>query len=296
MAKSSKKSNIILIIPTLIYLNIMTFFPIAYLVYLSFLKWNLFEHKGTFVGLQNFIQLLSPGSLFYQSLSITLLFAISATFSEFLFGLGVALLLNRENIIAKIIRGILIVPLMMAPVLIDMIWKYLYNPVLGPLTYFANMMGIMQPNFLDSEPNVFFSLIAVDIWQYGPFMVLIILSGLLSLPKEQFEAAAIDGANSFTQFRYIILPLLKPILSIAILFRFVDSMKVFNKIYILTAGGPGRATETLSYHIFYYSLGFTYDVGYGAAVSILFLIVVLFMTLVFMRAFMKDMFVKGRVQ
>lgn len=292
MAKNSNRTSIILILPTLIYLNIMTFFPIAYLVYLSFLKWNLFEQKGTFIGLQNFIQLISPNSLFYQSLFVTLLFAISATFSEFLFGLGIALLLNRENIIARIIRGILIMPLMMAPVLIDMIWKYLYNPVLGPLTYIANIIGIMQPNFLDTEPNVFFSLIAVDIWQWGPFMVLIMLSGLLSLPKEQFEAAAIDGANAVAQFRYIIIPLLKPILSIAILFRFVDSMKVFNKIYILTAGGPGRATETLSYHIFYYSLGFTYDVGYGAAVSILFLIVVLFISLVFMRVLMQNIFVK----
>ncbi|MEM3385691.1 MAG: sugar ABC transporter permease [Nitrososphaeria archaeon] len=270
----------------------MTFFPLAYLVYLAFLKWNLFEQKGTFVGLQNFIQLLSPGSLFYQSLSVTLLFAISATVSELLFGLGVALLLNRENIIARIIRGVLIIPLMMTPVLIDMIWKYLYNPVLGPLTYIANLLGIMQPNFLDAEPNVFFSLIAVDIWQWGPFMVLIILSGLLSLPKEQFEAAEIDGATAWAQFRYIIIPLLKPIISIAILFRFVDSMKVFNKIYILTAGGPGRATETLSYHIFYYSLGFTYDVGYGAAVSILFLIFVLIISLAFMHVFMRNIFEK----
>lgn len=292
MARNSYRTSIILILPTIIYLNLMTFFPLAYLVYLAFLKWNLFEQKGTFVGLQNFIQLLSPGSLFYQSLSVTLLFAISATVSELLFGLGVALLLNRENIIARIIRGVLIIPLMMTPVLIDMIWKYLYNPVLGPLTYIANLLGIMQPNFLDAEPNVFFSLIAVDIWQWGPFMVLIILSGLLSLPKEQFEAAEIDGATAWAQFRYIIIPLLKPIISIAILFRFVDSMKVFNKIYILTAGGPGRATETLSYHIFYYSLGFTYDVGYGAAVSILFLIFVLIISLAFMHVFMRNIFEK----
>jgi multiple sugar transport system permease protein len=264
-----------LLLPATFYLTAMTIFPLVYMVYLSFVDWNLTEAKITFVGLQNYVQILTPGSFFYYSAELTLLYGAGVTTVELFFGLGVALLLNREGKLAAFTTQLTILPLMMTPILIDMVWKYIYNPLLGPFTYYASLLGIMEPNFLDAAPNVFYSLMIVDVWQWAPFMMLILLAGLLSVPREQLEAAIVDGADTWTRFRHIILPWLGPVILVAVLFRLIDSFKVFNKIYILTAGGPGRLTETLSYNIFYYSIGFTQDIGYGATASVLYMLIVM---------------------
>jgi len=273
----SGRTGQVLLLPTLFYMTVMTIFPLVYTAYISLLDWNLSEAKVTFVGLQNYVGILSPGSPFYYSAGLTILWAVSVTTVEFFFALGVALLVNRKTRLASFTTQLTILPLMMTPILIDMVWKYLYSPLLGPITYFASLLGIMEPQFLDATPNVFFSLIVVDIWQWAPFMILVLIAGLLSVPQEQLEAAIVDGAGAWKQFRHITFPWMKPVILVAVLFRLIDSLKVFNKIYILTAGGPGRLTETLSYNIFYYSIGFTQDMGYGATGSMLFLLIVMAM-------------------
>jgi multiple sugar transport system permease protein len=294
---SERRIGPLLLVPIVAYLSVTTLFPLGYLVYLSLVDWNLTEKTITYVGLQNFANILSPNSIsaissFYPSLAFTLAFAGSATSIEFLLGLGIALLLNRDNILAKIATALLIIPLMMTPVLLDMIWKYLLNPLLGPLTYLLSIVGIASVDYLGSVPSVYFSLLIVDMWQWTPLIALILLAGLLSLPKSQYEAAILDGADELTVFRRLTLPMLARFVTVAVLFRLIDSLKTFNKIYILTSGGPGGATETVSYNIFYHSFGFTLDVGYSAAMSITFfaivMAIVVFLVLRFQSAILGE--------
>lgn len=296
MRRSTTSS--ILLMPVVIYLMVMTIFPTLYLVYVSLLKWNLLGGGAQFVGLSNFIDVLSPTSAdsaaFYNSLTITLAYAFPVTMIELVLGFAIALLLARENVIAKLTQGMLIVPLVMTPVLLDMIWKYLYDPLLGPITYIASLLGVISINYLSTVPNVYISLAIVDIWQWTPLVILILLGGLLSLPKEQFEAAELDGASKSQILRYLTLPMVFPFIIIALIFRLVDALKVFNKIYILTAGGPNFATDTLSYRIFYHSLGFTQDVGYGATVSVLFFIIVVAISTVLLLSFSQIILGGGR--
>ncbi len=273
--RTASRTGELLLLPAIFYMTATTIFPLAYMVYMSLMKWNLMSPGRTFVGLQNYVNLFAPGSFYYYSAGLTLAFAVSATAIEFLFALGVAMLLNRESKLAVFTTQICIIPLMMTPILIDMVWKYLFNPLLGPLTYLASLVGILNPAWFDAIPNVFFSLLVVDIWQWAPFMILILLAGLISVPPEEVEAAVVDGAGAWSQFRYVILPSIRPVILVAVVFRLIDAFKVFNKIYILTAGAPGSATETLSYNIFYYSLGFGGDVGYGATASVVFLLLVM---------------------
>jgi multiple sugar transport system permease protein len=287
-----------LLMPVVIYLTLMTIFPTVYLAYLSLLKWNLLGGGSQFVGLSNFVDVLSPTSAdsaaFYNSLTITLTFACAVTMIELVLGFAIAVLLARENIIAKLAQGMLIVPLVMTPVLLDMIWKYLYDPLLGPITYIASLLGIVGIDYLTTVPNVYISLAIVDVWQWTPLVILILLGGLLSLPKEQFEAAELDGASKSQILRYLTLPMVFPFIIIALMFRLVDALKVFNKIYILTAGGPNFATDTLSYRIFYHSLGFMQDVGYGATLSVLFFIMVVGISTVLILSFSKIILGGGR--
>lgn len=278
-----------LLIPTTIYLLAMTVFPTIYLVYLSLLNWNLLGGPPLFVGLQNFVDVVafnSPDSgPVYHSLGITLAFAGSVTLIELGIGFAVAILLARENPIARLVQSVIVVPLVMTPILLDMIWNYLYNPLLGPITYLASLVGVVGINYLGTTPNVYFSLVIVDIWQWTPLVILILVGGLLSLPKEQFEAAELDGATRSQILRYLTIPMIYPFMIIALVFRLIDALKVFNKIYVLTAGGPGDATDTMGYRIFYHSLGFTQDVSYGATLSLLFFIVVIVISTVLLLSF-----------
>jgi len=286
-----RRSSSLLILPVIIYLTAMTIFPTAYLVYLSLLDWNLLGGGPRFVGLQNFIDVLSPSSpdspAFYNSLWITLAFGGSVTLIELVLGLAIALLLARENLIAKLAQGMLVVPLVITPILLDMIWKYLYSPLLGPITYALSLFGIIGIDYLSTIPNVYISLAIVDLWQWTPLVILILLGGLLSLPRQQFEAAELDGATRSQIFRYLTIPTILPFIIIALIFRLVDALKVFNKIYILTAGGPADATDTLSYRIFHHSLGFTQEVGYGATLSLLFFVMVIVISTILVFSFSR---------
>ena len=295
---SGSRTSSILLMPVVLYLTVMTIFPTVYLVYLSLLKWTLLGGGPQFVGLGNFIDVLSPRSAdsaaFYNSLMITLAFAFAVTFIELVLGFAIAVLLARENVIAKLTQGMLIVPLVMTPVLLDMIWKYLYDPLLGPITYILSLFGVVGIDYLSTVPNVYISLAVVDIWQWTPLVILILIGGLLSLPKEQFEAAELDGATKSQILRYLTLPMVFPFIIIALMFRLVDALKVFNKIYVLTAGGPNFATDTLSYRIFYHSLGFVQDVGYGATLSVLFFIMVVGISTVLLLSFSRIILGGGR--
>jgi len=229
--------------------------------YYAFLNYAAVNPDPHFVWFKNFKSVLGD-QVFWQSVKVTAIFAIVATAVETALGVGLALLLNRSSIIGKIFEKVLILPLMIAPVIAGVIWKLMFNPQFGILNH---VLGLGNTFDWLSSSHALWSVILVDLWIFTPFVAILVLAGIRSLPKEPFEASEVDGASWFFMFRKLMLPMLWPYILVAVIFRFMDNLKVFDHIYVLTAGGPGVATRTLQIGAFEdsiinldYSRGSTY--------------------------------------
>ncbi|MEN9224041.1 MAG: sugar ABC transporter permease [Thermostichus sp. HHBFW_bins_43] len=268
-------------LPALAFLLAFAFYPIAYAFYLSLFRYRLTDPNGTqvFVGLQNYVQALQDPQV-QGSLMNTLLFVGVASGIELILGLGIAWLLDQRLPGMGWVRALLLTPMALAPVVVALVWRALYNPDFGLVSQLLGGLGIPLGRGLIGEAHTaLWALIWVDIWQWTPLLAITFFAGLQSQPPELLQAAQLDGANGWQGFRYISLPLLRPVLVIALLLRAMELFKIFDSVLVITGGGPGRATEVISYHIFKVGLTF-FDVGYGAALSVLLMgILVLFLAL-----------------
>jgi multiple sugar transport system permease protein len=195
---------------------------------------------------------------------------------EFVLGFAIALLLYSQIQKRRVILTLMLVPMMLAPVAVGLMWKLLLQGEFGMLTHYLRAAGLLAQNTsMLGDPNLALpAIMAIDVWQWTPFVTLIMLAGLLSLPRDPFEAALMDGAGRVRIFFDITLPLLRPIIALVILLRSIDAFKEFDKIFILTGGGPGNATELLS--IYAYRINFkNWDLGYGAVCAFMIYLVVL---------------------
>jgi multiple sugar transport system permease protein len=218
-----------------------------------------------------------------KALINTLTLVVCATGIEFIIGLLLAYLLSKVHKVSRIMTIFLMVPMMAAPVMVGVIWHMMYNPIFGFLNLFLDLLGSKSTIEWLTEPRVaLLSIIIADVWEWTPFVFLILYAGFLSLPNEPREAALVDGASEIKIFFKIILPLLKPIVLVAVLIRVIDCFKLFDLIFILTKGGPGARTETLSMYIYHNAFKY-FDLGYAAALSFFLLIIVLIPTTVFLR-------------
>ena len=203
---------------------------------------------------------------FWNSLRITLIFVISVVSIEFLLGLGIALSLCVKVPGQRVFRSLLIIPMMIAPVVVALMWVLIVYPGRSILNYLLSFLCIGRYEWLGDRRLALFILILVDVWQWTPFMMLVLLSGLLALPVEPYEAAKVDGANSWQIFRYLTVPLLKPTILVSLLIRSIDAFRIFDKVFVITQGGPGNSTMTLSMLI--YNTAFkSMDMGKAAALS-----------------------------
>jgi multiple sugar transport system permease protein len=271
--------------PVNAYLTFWTLFPLLYTAALSLTNWKI-PNPSRFIGLQNYAEALTD-PLFQYSVGATLTYAIVVSLLELVLAFGVAMLLNQRVLLARVARPLLVVPMVLTPVVTAMMWRYLYNPNFGPLNYMLGLVGLGPYEWYSRPETVWPSLILIDLWQWIPFPTLLILSGLHSVPEEFYEAARVDGASRWENLIHITIPLLRPLLLAALLLRFLDALKIFDSIFILTRGGPGTMTEVLSFHIYRFGLGEFFRVGYGAAMSVIVLILSLVMSLFFMR-FMRQ--------
>ncbi len=196
-----------------------------------------------FVGLHNYDRMINSSG-FMNSTTITLKYALSATSVELLLGLGIAMLLNRDTLLAKILQTTLIFPMMVAPVIGTLIWKLMMQPSVGILNPMLNAVGLPSLQWASVPETALFSVVLVDVWMFTPFAALILLAGLRSFPREPFEAARVDGASLWFTFRNLTLPMLTPYIIIVVLFRFMDSLKQFDIIFAMTEGGPGNTLMT----------------------------------------------------
>lgn len=259
------------IVPAILYLLLIGIFPLIYSFILSFLNWDVATGKPmTFAGLGNYIELFKDWR-FRVTLLNTIIFVVAAISFEVIFGFGLALLLNRKLRGQTIFRVLLILPLMTTPVAAGYTWRMLYHVTNGPINHILGLLHLPIIPWLSSSSTALMSIIITDVWQWTPFVFIILLAGLQSLPTEPFEAAAVDGASRTQIFFYLTLPMISSVLIITILLRLVEALRIFDIIFVMTAGGPGITTESST--MYAKIVGLTqFRIGYSAAIAYVLLI------------------------
>jgi multiple sugar transport system permease protein len=272
--------------PAFVYVLVLTIFPSAYTLYYSFTGLNLArpQYGAPFVGLLNYVQLVSD-PLFQQSLLNTGLFSLVDISVELVIGYLLASLLARDIKGISIFRTAALVPLMIPSVVVAFTWLYIARPF-GLLHYIVTLIGLPAPDFFGNPSTALYTLIGINIWQWTPFVTIVLAAGMQGLPTAALEAADLDGASWWQKQRQISLPMLAGIIAVVTLFRFVDDFRVFDTIYVTTGGGPGSATYTIS--IYAYQQSFKYfNIGYGSALSWMINVLVLIAATILFRAILR---------
>lgn len=271
------------IAPAFLVLAVILLYPLGYSLWLSFHKWTLrdFRLGIPWVGLNNYIDLFSNPE-FLNSLRITFTFVSAAIFFEFVFGMGLALLLNHDLKGKGIIRSLILLPMMCTNVVIGLTWRLLFNYEFGIINYYLKQLGFLPIEWLSNPSVAMTTVVIVDVWNTTSFVALMLLAGLQSLPDEPYEAARIDGASSLQTFRFLTLPLLRQTILVALLWRFIDTFRIFDVIYLLTAGGPARATETVSIYVYRYGFQ-SFNLGFASAASYIMILIMLLIAAILAR-------------
>ncbi|WP_425041601.1 carbohydrate ABC transporter permease [Primorskyibacter sp. S187A] len=262
--------------PAAVIMAIALLYPLGYMIWGSFRDWSPSQTIGEaeFVGLKNYITLWNDPN-FHESLTVTLKFAFFVVTLEMLIGVGLALLLDRNIRGMSLLRTLFILPMMIAPVVVGLMWRYMYHPTLGTFNRFLESIGIGSVDWLGQ--HALMSIIIADIWQWTPFIFILSLAALQSLPRSALEAARIDGATGWQQIWHIKLPLMMPVLIVTALLRLIDAFKVLEVILVMTEGGPGLSTEILALRISRTATEFR-ELGVAAAMSNYLLMLLLLLT------------------
>jgi len=255
-------------------------YPIGYMIWASFLDWNPSQRIGEaeFVGLRNYVNLWNSAS-FWESFWVTIRFAAIVVSVEMFIGVGLALLLDRKLRGMSVLRTIFILPMMIAPIVVGLMWRYMYHPQVGVFNRWLSDLGLPTIPFLSDSGWAFASVVIADIWQWTPFIFILALAALQSLPTSAIEAARVDGATPLQQVLYVKLPLMMPVLIVTCLLRLIDAFKVLEVILVMTNGGPGLSTEILALRIFRTASEFR-QLGEAAAMSNYLLILLMIITAV----------------
>ncbi len=266
-----RRDALILLLPALVLFAILTLYPLGRGLALSLFITDYGFEGARFVGLDNFVDLLSD-RFFLGAVWNTVVFTVLATVSEVLLGLMLALLINRKFPGRRVVIPLLIMPFMLSTMVVTAIWRAWFHYDFGFLNNLLAAVALPPVEWLFDPDLAMLSLVLVDLWQTAPLTFLILLAGLQSIPPEIYEAARLDRATPWQIFRYVTLPLITPHLALAALLRSIDSFKIFDKVYALTGGGPGNATETLSMYV--YRLGFRFfDIGFASAAAVVMIVV-----------------------
>ena len=272
-----QRFGFLLTLPGLATLFIIIIFPLVFTIITSFYDYTLLNpNHDDFVGLENYQEVLEEEYIGH-SVIITIQFVLATVFIEFIIGFALALALDKVQRFKSIYYLILLAPLMINPVVVGLIWRMILHTELGIMNYLLKLMSINRVNWLGDSDIAFWTIVFVDIWHQVSFMTILLLAGLAALPREPYEAARMDGASALRCFIYITLPLMRPVIIVALLLRLIFAVKTFDIIYIMTKGGPGIATDLVSYFI-YRSAFFSLDIGRASALSVGLLVIVLLLT------------------
>lgn len=266
----------ILLSPALAVLAVVTIVPFLFLLSTSLTPLNLARPTTWWdfsTPLANFVELLDDHR-FLNSLGVQLRLSVFTVGFQLLLGLTAALLLNSRLRFLEPMRALFIIPMVLPPIVVAIMWKVLFTPDISVLNWVLGLLGLPQPAWLAHPRLALPAIIIADVWEWFPFTLLMLLAALQMIPAEPLEAARIDGAGAWQVFRHVVLPLLRPAIVVTVLFRLIESVKAFPLIFVMTGGGPGTVTEATNYYAFLQ--GFNYSlIGYSAAISVVVLASVL---------------------
>lgn len=272
-------------LPLMLVLGAIVAYPLGYSLWLSLEDLQITQRDNvSFVGFEQYRELLGDDAYLTAMLN-TFTFVAVAVSLELILGLTLALALRRQRFVRNLTRSLLLTPMFVTPIAVGLMFRFLLNQQLGVIPNMLDKIGVSIP-FFNAELALF-SLALIDVWQWTPFMLLLLLAGLESLPEEPFEAARVDGASAWMTFTRVTLPLLRPIIVVAVLIRSLDAFKVFEYPFAITQGGPGLATETIQYHV--YRVGFSfYRLSEAAAMAWTLVAVVMVIIVVLFWQFTKE--------
>ncbi len=281
-----KKRNVValfFVLPVIIILLAISIFPLIYSFYLSLCQWDIGTGAArTFVGARNYLRLFTDSRLWnaMRNTGLELLFGVG---TQFLLGLSLALLLNRVFRGRSLVVTLFLLPMMISPVVVGCIWKIIYHYQYGPLNFLLEKIRLSPVNWLGSSSTSIYSIILADIWEWTPFVMITLLAGLQAIPDELYEAAKVDGATRVSTFLWIVLPLLRPVIIIAVLIRVMDAFKIFDLVVLLTMGGPGQSSETIAFYN--YLTGFKYfSMGYASSMTYFQLAIIVIIANIFLKS------------
>ncbi|RIX98212.1 sugar ABC transporter permease [Aureimonas flava] len=259
--------------PAVIVVLLVSIFPLIYSLTTSFMSFRLVPPTPPrFVGLDNYWNLLQQPR-FWTVVRTTSLIAFVSVALQYVIGFAIAMALNMKIPGERLFRVGFLLPMLLAPVAVALVARMMFHPTMGPLNQFTSLLGYPNIPFLTSEGWALGCIIAVEVWQWTPFVILLLLAGLQTLPEDVYEAAALENATPWQQFWGITFPMMLPISAAVVFVRLVESYKVMDTVFVMTGGGPGVSTETLT--LFAYQEGFKkFNLGYTSALSFLFLIVI----------------------
>jgi multiple sugar transport system permease protein len=267
-AAERRRAFLLGLAPALIVLAAITLAPAVYLVVTSLTPLNLVnpQSAGDFSDPALNYREAFADPRFVNSVWVQAKLSIATVVSQLLLGLGVALLLNARSRFLEAIRTTFLVPMVLPPIVVAIIWKVLYTPDISPMHRALAWVGLPISSLITNPDTALWAIAAAETWEWFPFTMLMVLAALQMIPEEPLEAARIDGAGNWQLFRYVILPYIQPTLVVAGLFRLIDSIKAFPLIYVLTNGGPGSVTEVTNYYAFVQAFNFSYW-GYASAIA-----------------------------
>ncbi len=271
------------LLPLVALLVVFTVYPLIYNIWLSFHEFVPKQRVLKYVGMANWVQLVNDGR-FWGALGVTFLYFFIALTVEIILGMSVAMLLDAELPGFAALRAILSMTLVIPPAIAGMMFLLMEDSQFGVLSYFLGQLGLLDKStpILGTSSLALLGVLVAEIWQWTPFMVLIFMAGLRSLPAEPYEAASIDGASAFQMFRRLTLPMMSRVIAVAVLLRGIDLFRVFDYVFVMTSGGPGTATYTVSLYAWQQTFSFL-KWGYGATLSLTSLVIVMVMANLFIR-------------
>tara|TARA_B100001179_G_C18557076_1_gene388781 strand:- start:379 stop:1275 length:897 start_codon:yes stop_codon:yes gene_type:complete len=271
-----------MVLPAVIVLLLLTIYPFIYLIYVSLHIWPISPNlPKIFLGFGQFTYLFSDPA-FIESMQVTISLTVVGVSLQISLGTLLAILLSTKTKFINYFTLPFMIPVFIAPVVVGLIWKFMFNYDLGILNYLLNVIGLESINWLGTTTTAFWSVILVDTWQWTPFTTLIIKAGLDSVDPTPQEAAYVDGATRFQIFRYVTFPTIAPIFTVALLFRTLDAFKAFDIIYVVTRGGPGGSTYVLGYNIWKTAF-YQNQLGLSAAMSVIMIIIATIFALILVK-------------
>ncbi len=271
--------------PLVFFLLVFTLLPLLNMFFMSFFNvvWKGTGYVYEFIGFQNYLA-LPTDKFFVPGLKNTVVFAIIGVAIQMVLGFAMAFFVTKIRRGKAVFISLFLIPVLLPPIVIGSVWRLLYGYDFGIINYLLGFLGILPLDWLGSHALAFTSIVIVDVWHWTPFVFLLLLAGLESIPEDVYEAGRVDGVSALQELWYITLPLMIPTLLVTMIFRMITAFKVFDEIYLLTSGGPGTSTEVISFSI--YKTFFQADnMGLGSAMSVVSLLLVSSLTILALAAF-----------